>query len=368
MKFGGRALELQRIPEDPDLQAWDQADLYALDHLTEPGRLLIVLDAFGALACALHGRDRLSAGDSEISRMALGANLARNGLRACGWADLDSIEGIFDQGLVKIPRQRALLDAALARVRPHLREGATVIGAGMTRHIHNSTSRSFERWIGPTTTSRARSRARLLFAEARAPVQPPVAPTRVEVPGERFGLWLEPGVFAKTGIDPGSGLLAKWIPRLPEGGRDQLIVDAGCGSGLLAATGAARNPQAGVLALDESHLAVRSAVLTLEPFENAAAQVADVMQPVADGSADLVLSNPPQHQAAALSRRLLARFIEDARRVLRPGGRVRMVSNRHVNLNVALSGAFDRVRILDQDRRFMVCEAEGPLSAVPRTA
>ena len=52
MKFGGRALELQRIPEDPDLQAWDQADLYALDHLTEPGRVLIVLDAFGALACA----------------------------------------------------------------------------------------------------------------------------------------------------------------------------------------------------------------------------------------------------------------------------------------------------------------------------
>jgi 16S rRNA G1207 methylase RsmC len=44
-----------------------------------------------------------------------------------------------------------------------------------------------------------------------------------------------------------------------------------------------------------------------------------------------------------------------------------MVSNRHVNLNVALGGAFDRVRILDQDRRFMVCEAEGPLSAVPRT-
>ena len=39
-----------------------------------------------------------------------------------------------------------------------------------------------------------------------------------------------------------------------------------------------------------------------------------------------------------------------------------------VDSNVALGGAFDRVRILDQDRRYMICEAEGPLSAAPRTA
>ena len=106
----------------------------------------------------------------------------------------------------------------------------------------------------------------------------------------------------------------------------------------------------------------------LEPFAHARAEVANVMSSIADGSVDLVLSNPPQHQAAALSQQLLGAFIEEARRVVRPTGRVRMVANRHVNLNVALGGAFDRVRILDQDRRFMVCEAEGPLSAAPRTA
>jgi 16S rRNA (guanine1207-N2)-methyltransferase len=368
MRFAGRAFDLGRIPEDPDLQAWDQADLYALDNLPGEGRVLVVLDAFGALACALHGRERSSTGDSEISRLASLANLERNGLDGCPWTDLDSIDGEFDVAVVKVPRQRALLDAALARVRPHLRMGARVIGAGMTRHVHNSTTKSFERWIGPTITSRARSRARLLFAEVQAPVQPPLSPVRVEVPGERFDLWLEPGVFAKAGIDPGSDLLTKWIPRMPDEGRDQSIVDVGCGSGLLAATAASRNARAEILALDESHLAVRSAARTLAPFENASAQVADRMQPLADGRVDLVLSNPPQHQAAALSQRLLGSFIEEARRVLRPAGRVRMVSNRHVNLNVALSAAFDRVRILDQDRRFMVCEAEGPLSAVPRTA
>jgi 16S rRNA (guanine1207-N2)-methyltransferase len=242
-----------------------------------------------------------------------------------------------------------------------------VIGAGMTKHVHNSTTKSFERWIGPTTTSRARSRARLLFAEVQAPVRQPLAPQPIEGPGEGFTLWLEPGVFAKQGIDPGSAQLLHWIPRLPDEGRDQLIADAGCGSGLLTATAALRNPRAEVIGTDESHLAVASAQRTLGTFENARAEVAKVLSTLGDGSTDLVVSNPPQHQAAALSQQLLSMFIDEARRVLRPTGNVRMVANRHVNLNVALASAFDRVRILDQDRRFMVCEAEGPISAAPRT-
>ena len=40
---------------------------------------------------------------------------------------------------------------------------------------------------------------------------------------------------------------------------------------------------------------------------------------------DLVISNPPQHQAAALSQTSLARFIDEAARVLRPGGRLLVV-------------------------------------------
>ena len=367
MIFGGREFDLVRIPDDPDLQAFDQADLYALDELADAGRILLVLDAFGALACALADRDRVSAGESELARLAMLANHERNSLEPCGWSALDAIEGDFDTAIVKVPRQKALLDAALARIRPHLVEGARVIGAGMTKHVHNSTTKSFERWIGPTHTSRARSRARLLFAGVEVAVQQPLAPVSVAVPGEEFALWLEPGVFAKQGIDQGSALLLNWIPRLADDGRGQLIADAGCGSGLLAAAAAARNPKAEVIGTDESYLAITSARRTLAPFDRARAEVANVLSTIKDGSVDLVVSNPPQHQAAALSQTLLAEFIEDARRVLRPTGRVRMVANRHVNLNVALGGAFDRVRILDQDRRFMVCEAEGPLSAEPRT-
>jgi len=367
VEFGGRTLSLQRMPEDESLRAYDQADLLALDAVVErglSGRALIVLDAFGALACALGDRDRASCADSELARLALRANEQHNGLAECAWSDLDSIEGEFDFAVVKVPRQKALLDAALARIRPHLREGAPVIGAGMTKQVHNSTSRAFERWIGPTTTSLARSRARLLFSETSVGVSEPKQPAAVDVPGEDFRLWLEPGVFAQRGVDAGSARLIPYVPRLIEDGRGQLIADAGCGSGVLTAVAALRNPKSQVVGTDESHLAVHSAQRTLQEagLTHARVEVADVFAGIKDGSVDLVLSNPPQHQAAALSQALLERFIADSHRVLRPAGMVRMVANRHVNLNVALKGVFQRVRILDQDRRFMVCEASGPLS------
>lgn len=369
-ELAGRTLDLERIPADPDLQAFDQADRYALDVLVErepEGRALVVLDAFGALACALDGRERASCADSETSRLALRANEARNRIHpGCPWTNLDQIEGRFDCALVKVPRQKALLEAALARIRPHLADGATVIGAGMSRHVHVSTIRAFEKWIGPTTTSRAQSRARLLLSRALAEPAPPKPAVAVEVEGEGFRLWLEPGVFARRGVDAGSALLARHVPRLPDGGRHRCIVDLGCGSGLLAAVAAERNPQAAVLGTDESHLSVQSARRTLEPFAHAQARVDDVLASVADASVDLVLCNPPQHQAAALSQTLLQRFVEESARVLRPDGKALMVANRHVNLNVALQSSFARVRILDQDRRFMVCEGVAPFSAGPR--
>jgi 23S rRNA (guanine1835-N2)-methyltransferase len=329
-----------------------------------------VLDAFGALACALADRDHASAGDSELAYIALKSNQTANGITTTSpWTDLDSIEGEFDCAIVKVPRQKGLLDAALARIRPHLKPSAMVIGAGMTKHVHNSTTKSFERWIGPTTTSLARSRARLLFASAEVAARDPLPPVELAVPGEKFSLWLEPGVFSQKGVDEGSGLLLPWVPRLADEGRHQVIADAGCGSGLLAAAAAARNPRARIVATDESHLAVNSSRLTLEQagFRNAEARVANILGGIADGSVDLVISNPPQHQAAALSQTSLAHFIDEAARVLRPQGRLRMVANRHVNLNLALRESFEKTRILDQDRKYMVCEAELPLSAEPRT-
>ncbi|MEE4462855.1 50S rRNA methyltransferase, partial [Azotobacter chroococcum] len=83
-------LELQRQPprRDDPLQAFDAADEYLLQHLHAQGlpaqaRVLVLNDAFGALACALASHATVvSSGDSHLGWLALQDNLQRNGLAA----------------------------------------------------------------------------------------------------------------------------------------------------------------------------------------------------------------------------------------------------------------------------------------------
>lgn len=367
-EFGGRVLHLRRVPEDPTLRAWDAADLYALDHLEEHAergaRIVLVNDGFGALACALADRERTSWSDSELARRALRVNEQRNAITdAAYWrfADVD-VDGTFDVAVVKVPRERSLLDYQLARLRPHLREDALVIGAGMTRHVHSSTIAAFERWIGPSPTTPARRKARLILSRAQAPIALPPEPLRFDVPKEGLRCVAHAGVFAQKQLDAGTALLLRHLPERANGGDGLVIADVGCGCGVLAATAARRNPKATVIAADESSLAVLSA---RETFAASALPPArflrtDGLDHVAEASVDLVLSNPPQHQHAVTSQVLLERVLDETHRVLRAQGEVWMVANRHVNLNVALHQYFERVRIVEQDRHYMVCAAGQP--------
>lgn len=367
-EFGGRVLHLRREPEDATLRAWDAADRYALDHLVEhttPSmRVLLINDGFGALACALADRDRTSWSDSELARRALRVNEQRNAIGAAAtwrFADVEP-DGRFDVAVVKIPRERSLLDFLLARARRHLSDGALVIGAGMTRNVHTSTIESFERWIGPAPTTPARQKARLILARVEAAVQSPPDPLRFDVADFGLRCVAHAGVFAQKQLDAGTELLLRHLPVLAGLGEGLVIADVGCGCGILAAAAARSNPRATVVAADESALALLS---TRETFAASALPPTrflrtDGLDHLPDASVDLVLSNPPQHQHANVSQTLLERVLDETHRVLRPQGEAWMVANRHVNLNVALHQYFGRVRIVDQDRRYMVCSAGQP--------
>lgn len=367
LEHGALRLRLHRAPDDPALQAWDAADLYALDHLhanDRPGPLLLVNDAFGALACALAGRERTSWSDSELARRALRANERHNALAdRAQWrfADVDP-DGEFAVAIVKIPRERSLLEHQLARLRPHLRDDALVIGAGMTRLVHASTIAAFERWIGPAPTTPAKRKARLILARVSAPVATPPPPFHFEADDGRVHCIAHAGVFAQRGLDNGTALLLQHLPVRAGDQRATVVADLGCGCGVLGAAMAIRLPGAQVIAADESALAVQSARETFAANGLGRARFlrTDGLDHVADRSVDLVVSNPPQHQHAATSQTLLARVLDEAHRVLRPQGEVWMVANRHVNLNVALHQYFERVRIVAQDRRYMVCAAALP--------
>ena len=90
----------------------------------------------------------------------------------------------------------------------------------------------------------------------------------------------------------------------PAGATAPHIVDLGCGNGVLGLVAAIRNPAATLTFVDESFRAVASAKHNWQTLfgdsRSAVFEVGDSLTPVANGSADVILCNPPFHQSNAM--------------------------------------------------------------------
>lgn len=347
------------------LRAWDAADLYALEHLAELGiatrRALVVNDAFGALAVALAGgteAEVVSWSDSQVAINAATANLRRNEIDTDAVRFVPSTEdpaGPFDVVLVKVPRTLAFLTDQLRRLRPMLVADTVVIGAGMTKAVHRSTIEAFEHTVGPTPTSLARKKARLLLAAVDPDLDAPQPspPTTWTTP-EGVSVTNHPNAFSSTSLDIGTRLLLDHLPSPPA---RSTVVDLGCGNGVVAATLAHRRPDIEIVCCDESHQAIASARSTVgaaAPDTSARFHVTDVLDGVDDDSADFVVVNPPFHAGGARTSDVARRMFAEARRVLRPGGELRVVGNRHLDHHVQLKRLFGRVEVVASNAKFVV--------------
>lgn len=355
-------LALERAHHDPaePLRAWDAADELALHHLHETGaagdRWLVVNDAHGALATALAARQPASWTDSVVAMAATRANLERNGIDPATVTLIPATDvpaGPVDVVVIKVPRTIALLDDQLRRLRPGLHAGSVVVGAGMTKAVHRSTIDAFEEAVGPTPTSRARKKARLLLASVDPALDPdPPPPPATWSTDDGIVVTGLPGTFSAGSLDPGTRLLLAHLPAPAPG---DVVVDLGCGTGVIAATVAHRHPGARVVCCDESFLAVESARRTVTPLApDASFHVTDVLDGIDDASADLVLCNPPFHAGGARTTSVALRMFAGSQRVLRPGGRLVVVANRHLGHHVTLRRWFDDVEVLGSDPRFVV--------------
>lgn len=121
---GFRSLNLKRFPETDDvnpLQAWEAADEYLLQQLDETeisGPVLILNDAFGALACALAEHAPYSIGDSYLSELATRENLRHNDIEESSVKFLDSTAD-YPQApgvvLIKVPKPWRCWSSSRAR-------------------------------------------------------------------------------------------------------------------------------------------------------------------------------------------------------------------------------------------------------------
>ncbi|MGW1979116.1 methyltransferase [Streptomyces sp. NPDC001889] len=373
-------IALARFPEDPrdPLRAWDAADEYLLRQLGETspdlsGTVAVVGDRWGALATSLAAHGPVQITDSFLAQEATRANLTRNGLTAPD-APLGGVRMLsardtpperVDVLLVRVPKSLALLEDQLHRLAPAVHAGTLVIGTGMVSEIHTSTLRTFERIIGPTRTSLAVRKARLIFCTPDPALSPGPSPwpLRYDLPdgtGALAGRTVtnHAGIFCADRLDIGTRL---FLRSLPERRGPDRVVDLGCGNGVVGTAVALANPQASVTFVDESFSAVASAEATHRENAPSGAEAAflvgDVLSAVADGSADLVLNNPPFHSHRATTDTTARRMFTGARRVLRPGGELWVIGNRHLGYHVRLRRLFGNCEVRASDAKFVVLRA-----------
>ncbi|MFF3792963.1 methyltransferase [Streptomyces sp. NPDC001981] len=371
--------DLARFPEHPrdPFRAWDAADEYLLRQLegidgAEPvdlsGAVVVVGDRWGALTTVLAGHRPVQITDSYLAQRATLANLTRNG------DDPDTVRLLsardtpperIDVLLVRVPKSLALLEDQLHRLAPAVHAGTVVIGTGMVKEIHTSTLKLFERIIGPTRTSLAVKKARLIFctpdpALARTPSP---WPHRYDLPdgvGSVSGRTVvnHAGIFCAERLDIGTRF---FLSHLPERSGPDRIVDLGCGNGVVGTSAALANPEATVTFIDESYQAVASAEATFRANLGTDAEatflVGDGMADVPPGSVDLVLNNPPFHSHLATTDATARTMFHGARTALRQGGELWVVGNRHLGYHTQLRRTFGNCTTVAGDPKFVVLRA-----------
>ncbi|GAA1384530.1 methyltransferase [Kitasatospora putterlickiae] len=385
-------LDLTRYPRDPRerLRAWDAADEYLLRHLAGEsdsaegratalaGRAVTVLgDRWGALAAALATAPAEQAparitqiSDSHLAQRATEANLALAGAAPAAARLLttrDTPPERTDVLLVRVPKSLALLEDQLHRLAPSLHPDTVVLGTGMTTEIHTSTLDLFERILGPTRTTLAVRKARLIRCTPDRTLDPGPNPWphRYALPGD-IGpvsgrtVVNHAGTFCADRLDIGTRFLLAHLPTAAPGAR---VVDLGCGNGVVGTAAALAAPGAELVFVDESHQAVASAEETfranLGPEARAEFLTADALgdAPVPADSVDLVLNNPPFHSHQATTDATAWRMFTGARRALRPGGELWVVGNRHLGYHVKLRRLFGNCRTVAGNPKFVVLKA-----------
>jgi 23S rRNA (guanine1835-N2)-methyltransferase len=362
--------QLNRQPVDKKLQAWEAADEYLLKHideqklLDEPLRLLIINDAFGALSVALAAHQPTTMSDSYLAQQAMMANLSANEIdqSAVNFNNgLSLPKKVFDLVLIKTPKSHALLEFQLRLLKPSINANTKIIAAGMSRSIHNKTLQLFENIIGPTTTSLAWKKSRLIFAAPDLSLEVPLANSTdrfVLETNRTFNISSHANVFSRGRLDEGSQLLIEHMP-IDEQYRD--IADMGCGNGVLGIIAASLNKPSTIVFADESYMAVSSAKQNFgEAFGKtikAHFKVTDCLQGVDDESIDLVLNNPPFHQLNAIGDAIAWQMFIDARRVLRKDAALYVVGNRHLGYHTKVKKVFGNCEMITSNPKFVVLRA-----------
>jgi len=165
------------------------------------------------------------------------------------------------------------------------------------------------------------------------------------------GLWTQPGVFSWDRDDAGSQLLISTLPALSGKG-----ADLGSGLGVLARAVLASPKVKQLDLIDLDRRALDAARRNVED-PRAAFHWTDARSGPDLADLDFVVMNPPFHDTGQEDKALGQAFIRRACQMLRKGGVLWLVANRHLPYEAVLGEQFARVTPHSEGKGFKIYEA-----------
>lgn len=168
-----------------------------------------------------------------------------------------------------------------------------------------------------------------------------------------------PGVFACGRLDAATELLARHLPKTAPGSR---LLDYGAGTGVLAAAALERSGRGSTaVLLEPDAISLAAAARNVPRAEAILGRGPDAVP----DRFDLIVSNPPLHEGRRRTVQALDALATGAPRLLTPGGRLFVVTQRQLPAGVAMRRRFASVRAVADHGPFRVWVAGPGLRGQP---
>ena len=342
------------IKNDP-LQAWDSADELLIEHLASldlsQKKILIIEDHFGALSTSLASHHPVVFSDSYISHQAI---LQNSSGKITSLHQLKDLSGEYDLILIRITKNLSYFEDLLANLSQHLLPHAKVICAAMVKHLAKGCFPLLEKYIGPTTTSLAVKKARLIFADFVREKVKSAFPLSVKIENFITPFVHHSNIFSLEKLDIGTRFFLEHIPT----GSFESILDLGCGNGIVGIKAKQKNKNAKLIFCDESAMALESAKTNYKNYfqEEAQFEWTHGCESITPESVDLVLCNPPFHQHHSVGDFIALQFFHQAKRVLKKGGCLRVIGNAHLGYEGKLKAIFGKSTLVASNAKFVIID------------
>jgi len=401
-KFGSFDIERYPVLRNDSLQGFDSADEYVLNYISEnnllienESKVLVLNDSFGAISISLGDfcKNVNSVTDSYQTEVATTKNSSLNNVTEGKIAISDSLfseekiielsENNFVVIAVKIPKSSSMLEFQLQSIAALVEKSTNkkdvkIIGFGKAKNIHTSTVKLFEDIIGETKTSLAVKKSRLIFSEFSSnkssykstdkfPVSYTIKNTNL-FPDDAVKMINHCNLFSARKLDFGTAFLLENFPKLKISEEETCkIVDFGCGNGIISLFLSKKyydNDLMKFTLIDESSMAIDSAKRSIE--ENEAEEIINErykfltdnsFDKLENDSVDYIVSNPPFHQEFAVNQEITQNMLEDAYRVLKTGGEVFIVANRHLQYHGKIQRVFGNYKNVAANPKFVILSA-----------